>query len=76
MQRIVNGGGQIEREYALWRKRTDLLIKWRYTDVADGNVQKLQQEVIELKIVHAKSSLETTIAEGVVRTAEYMDTVG
>ena len=28
LQRIVNGGGRIEREYALGRGRTDLLILW------------------------------------------------
>ena len=28
LQRIVNGGGRIEREYALGRGRTDLLIVW------------------------------------------------
>ena len=28
LQRIVNGGGRIEREYGLGRRRTDLLIVW------------------------------------------------
>ena len=28
LQRVVNGGGRIEREYALGRRRTDLLIVW------------------------------------------------
>ena len=28
LQRVVNGGGRIEREYALGRGRTDLLIVW------------------------------------------------
>ena len=28
LQRIVNGGGRIEREYALGSRRTDLLIVW------------------------------------------------
>ena len=28
LQRVVNGGGVIEREYALGRGRTDLLIRW------------------------------------------------
>lgn len=28
LQRIINGGGRINREYALERKRTDLLIEW------------------------------------------------
>ena len=28
LQRIVNGGGRIEREYGLGRGRTDLLVLW------------------------------------------------
>ena len=28
LQRIVNGGGRLEREYALGRGRVDLLIVW------------------------------------------------
>ena len=28
LQRVVNGGGRIEREYGLGRGRTDLLILW------------------------------------------------
>ena len=28
LQRVVNGGGRIEREYGLGRGRTDLLIVW------------------------------------------------
>ncbi|MBF0121010.1 MAG: ATP-binding protein [Desulfobacterales bacterium] len=64
MQRIINGGGRIEREYGLGRKRTDLLIIWHYT----GGTQKV---VIELKILYKK--LEKTIIEGLKQTSEYMD---
>ncbi len=28
LQRIVNGGGRIEREYGLGRRRMDLLVFW------------------------------------------------
>jgi hypothetical protein len=28
LQRIINGGGKIHREYALGRKRMDLLVEW------------------------------------------------
>ncbi len=43
LQRIVNSGGRIDREYGLGRKRTDLLIHWKH----DQGIQKI---VIELKI--------------------------
>ena len=46
LQRIVNGGGYIDREYGLGRKRTDLLIRKPLTDHYGGPVQRV---VMELK---------------------------
>ena len=67
LQRIVNSGGSIDREYGLGSKRTDLMVKWPH-----GNgVQKI---VMELKILH--KSLKKTIAEGCAQLAEYMDKCG
>ena len=34
LQRVINGGGQIVREYALGRQRLDLLVCWRYNRYA------------------------------------------
>lgn len=67
LQRIVNGGGRIEREYGLGRLRTDLLVIWPLT-------QGVQKVVIELKILH--TGLEQTIASGGEQTAAYMDRSG
>lgn len=67
LQRIVNGGGQVGREYGLGRKRTDLLVIWPYP-------QGTQRTVIELKILYG--SLERTIREGLEQTWEYMDRSG
>ena len=71
LQRIVNGGGYIDREYGLGRKRTNLLVRKPLTDGYGGPVQKV---VLELKIL--RNSLEKTIEEGLEQTAGYMDTVG
>ena len=71
LQRIVNGGGYIDREYGLGRGRTDLLVRKPLTDVYGGPVQRI---VLELKI--RKYSLERTIEDGLQQTAEYMDRVG
>ncbi|MBK9094908.1 MAG: ATP-binding protein [Anaerolineae bacterium] len=68
LQRIVNGGGRIEREYGLGHGRTDLLILWPYGEAEPRPVQKV---VVETKLRH--KSLETTIAEGSQQTWEYMD---
>ncbi|MBF0411731.1 MAG: AAA-like domain-containing protein [Desulfamplus sp.] len=67
LQRIVNGGGRVEREYGLGRMRTDLLIIWKHS----SGVQKV---VIELKLLY--KSLEKTIAEGLTQTLAYMDRWG
>ena len=64
LQRIVNSGGRIEREYGLGRMRTDLLIVWPQGD-------QTHKIVIECKILH--KSLEQTIADGLKQIAEYMD---
>ena len=71
LQRIVNGGGYIDREYGLGRKRTDLLIRQPLTDGYGGPYQRI---VLELKIL--RGALEPTIEKGLQQTAEYMDTVG
>jgi len=67
LQRIVNSGGRIDREYGLGRRRTDLLIVWKQST----GVQKV---VIELKILY--KSLDATIAKGLEQTADYMDKSG
>lgn len=67
LQRIVNGGGRIEREYGLGRLRTDLLVIWPY----QGGVQKV---VIELKLL--RKSLDATLATGLPQTRAYMDRCG
>ena len=67
LQRIVNGGGRVEREYGLGRRRTDLLLLWPYKN---GK----QKVVIELKLLYG--SLENTIEKGLEQTWEYMDRCG
>lgn len=70
LQRIVNSGGRIEREYSLGRGRTDLLVVWPRQG-ANGPPDAADRIVIECKVLHR--SLEHTIADGLVQTAAYMD---
>ena len=70
LQRVVNGGGRIEREYGLGRGRTDLLIVWPRAG-AEGLPAEADRMVIECKVL--RKSLERTIAEGIEQTAAYMD---
>jgi len=69
LQRIVNGGGRVEREYGLGKQRTDILVIWPY-----DNNRSVQHAVIELKLLYGR--LETTINKGLEQTREYMDTCG
>ena len=73
LQRIINGGGHISREYGLGRKRTDLFIEWPI-DAKQGIHGPLQRIVIELKI--CRGALESVIALGKEQTAGYAHYVG
>ena len=73
LQRIVNSGGRVEREYGLGRMRTDLLICW---PGAAGVAQphRWQKVVIECKVL--RGSLKESIAKGLSQTQGYMDRAG
>ena len=64
LQRIVNSGGRVEREYGLGQMRTDLLVIWGHP----GGVQK---SVIELKLRYG--TLKRTVEDGLAQTRTYMD---
>ena len=73
LQRVVNGGGRIEREYALGSRRTDLLILWppgRFAGSSEPGTPA-RRYVVECKIL--RGSLEATIREGLEQTLAYMD---
>jgi hypothetical protein len=61
LQRIINGGGRIEREMAAGNGRTDLVIFW-----------KEQVITIEIKMHHDKWSEP----EGIQQLARYLDRLG
>jgi hypothetical protein len=67
LQRVANGQGRIEREYALGTGRTDLYLRWPH----QSGVQKV---VIELKIL--RKSLERTVADGLKQVSSYADRCG
>ena len=73
LQRIVNGGGRISREYGLGRKRTDLYIEWPLDEQA-GFHGEIQRIVLELKIRYG--SLEATLEDGLPQTVDYAERCG
>ena len=78
LQRIVNGGGRIEREYGLGRMRTDLLLVWPVGGLGvkarEGERRETQKVVIECKVLHR--GLDRTLREGLEQTRAYLDRSG
>ena len=64
LQKVVNGGGRVEREYALGRGRVDLLLLWPH----GGRERRF---VVECKV--RRGGLERTIRAGVEQTRSYVD---
>ena len=72
LQRIVNGGGRIEREYGLGRGATDLLVLWPRKRGQPSDLW--ERFVIECKVLRDsdRRSLEGTVERGVEQTLRYM----
>ena len=71
LQKVLNSGGRIEREYAMGRGRTDLLLLWRQG--GRWGRGKVSRHVIECKALRKGRGLEATVRQGVRQTARYMD---
>ena len=74
LQRVINSGGRITREYAVARGRTDLLVEWP----APGETlaTHANKHVIECKVLRKGSGLRSVIRKGREQTAWYMDRCG
>ena len=72
LQRVVNGGGIIDREYGVGRGRIDLCVRWPYR--APGGERAWQREAIELK-VWAKGRPDP-LAKGLAQLEAYLDRLG
>ena len=65
LQRVVNGGGTVEREYAAARGRVDIVVRY-------GG----ERHVFELKRVTARRSREQVVLEGTRQLGGYLDGLG
>lgn len=64
LQRVLNGGGYIDREYAAGRGRMDLAVRFKgYT------------YIIEIKLIYDYSNPQIVAEEGLEQIKEYRDTV-
>ena len=64
LQRVLNGGGYLEREYAAGRGRLDLAVEYHK-----------QWYIIEIKLVHSYDSPETVREEGLEQIRGYRDKI-
>ena len=72
LQRVVNGGGIIDREYGVGRGRMDVLIRWPLPGAK--NSREWQREPIELK-VWAKGKPDP-LTQGLEQLERYLDGLG
>ena len=72
LQRVVNGGVRIEREYGLGRGRADLLVLWPREAGQPSDLW--ERFVVECKVLRDsdRKSLEWTVERGVEQTLDYM----
>jgi hypothetical protein len=72
LQRVVNGGGFVDREYGIGAGRTDILVRKPWTG-RDGK-PVLQFEAIELKVRTGKTG--DPLREGLVQIDGYLSRCG
>jgi hypothetical protein len=64
LQRVLNGGGRIEREYAAGRGRMDIAVEY-----------KNKISIIEIKLIHSYDSPAEIREEGLKQAAKYRDKI-
>ena len=75
VHRIVNGGGRVEREYGVGRRRMDLALIWPVCPGGVGTPPAVgeQRIVVECTVVRRVRGVGATLQEGLAQTVAYMD---
>ncbi|MCY4214498.1 MAG: AAA family ATPase [Gammaproteobacteria bacterium] len=76
LQRVVNSGGRIDREYGIGRGRVDLAVVWPLAERSEGGAapRSEQRVVIECKLM--RDGLAAALRTGLPQTTAYMDEWG
>ena len=64
LQRVLNGGGRIDREYAAGRGRMDLAVEYNK-----------KMYIIEIKLIYAYNSPEEVREEGIAQITKYRNSI-
>jgi DNA polymerase III delta prime subunit len=68
LQRVVNGGGFVEREYGVGRGRIDLLVRWPYSEAGQRHWQR---HALELKVWREREA--DPLPEGLSQLDSYLE---
>jgi hypothetical protein len=71
LQRIVNGGGHIERQYGIAWQRMDLLVRWPPQGNLLAPMHLWQREALELKVW--RDGRPDPLAKGLLQIEEYLE---
>jgi hypothetical protein len=71
LQRVVNGGGFVEREYGVGRGRIDLLVRWPYLEQGQ---RRWQLHALELKVWREQQV--DPLPEGLAQLDTYLERLG
>lgn len=72
LQRVVNGGGHVDREYGAGRGRIDLLLRWPHRGA--GGRREEQREALELKVW--RGGEKDPLPRGLQQLDEYLARTG
>lgn len=71
LQRVINGGGFVEREYGVGRGRIDLLVRWPYSE---GGQRRWQRHALELKVWREGEA--DPLSKGLAQLDAYLERLG
>lgn len=71
LQRVINGGGFVAREYGVGRGRIDLLVRWPYLE---GGQRRWQRHALELKVW--REGEKNPLPKGLSQLDEYLERLG
>ena len=74
LHRIVNGGGSVEREVGVGRKRIDLVVQWPCVD-AEGR-RTTQRVAMELEVWRDRDKKGDPLPRGLEQRDEYLARLG
>ncbi len=71
LQRVVNGGGHVDREYGVGRGRIDLLVRWPYSEAGQ---RRWQRHALELKVW--REGEKDPLVKGLTQLDAYLERMG